>query len=53
MGDEKKCMVCGAMASPKWIERQNIIGQKAYFCTPKCFQEYKKKGAESGTCEFC
>jgi hypothetical protein len=53
MVDEKKCKSCGTCDSKKWIERQNIVGQKAYFCTPKCFSEYKKKGAESGTCEFC
>jgi len=50
---EKKCLVCGTSESPKWIERQNIVGHKAFFCTPKCYQEYKKKGAESGVCEFC
>ncbi len=50
---EKKCLVCGKTESKKWIERTNIVGQKAYFCSAKCFQEYKKKGEESGVCEFC
>lgn len=53
MAEEKKCMVCGKTESKRWIERQNIAGIKAYFCSPKCFQEYKKKGAETGICEFC
>jgi hypothetical protein len=53
MPEEKKCKTCGACESKKWIERQNIAGMKAFFCTPKCYQEYKRKGAESGVCEFC
>ncbi len=53
MADEKKCKVCGTTESKKWIERKNIIGQKAYFCGPNCYQEYKKKGEASGICEFC
>jgi YHS domain-containing protein len=53
MADEKKCKFCGAGNSQKWIERKNIVGHKAYFCSPKCYQDYKKKGAETGTCEFC
>lgn len=50
---DRKCIVCGTTESAKWIERQNIAGQKAYFCTPGCYQEYKKKGEETGVCEFC
>lgn len=53
MADEKKCMVCNCANSAKWIERKNIVGTKAYFCGPKCYQEYKKKGEASGCCEFC
>ncbi len=53
MTDDKKCKVCGSTESKKWIERQNIAGIKAYFCSPKCFQEYKKKAALTGICEFC
>jgi hypothetical protein len=53
MSEEKTCKSCGAKESRKWIERQNIAGMKAYFCRPECYQEYKKKGAESGVCEFC
>ena len=53
MADEKKCMVCNCANSAKWIERKNIVGTKAYFCGPKCYQEYKKRGEASGVCEFC
>ena len=53
MAEEKKCLVCGTTESKKWIERQNIAGQKAYFCTPEHYAEYKKKASESGVCEFC
>jgi hypothetical protein len=53
MPEEKKCKECGKSDSPKWIERQNIAGMKAYFCGPKCYQEYRKKGAATGVCEFC
>jgi hypothetical protein len=50
---DKKCIICSATESAKWIERKNIIGHKAYFCGPKCYSEYKKKSAETGVCEFC
>jgi hypothetical protein len=50
---EKKCLVCGVTESKKWIERQNVVGMKAYFCGPQHYQDYKKKGAETGVCEFC
>jgi YHS domain-containing protein len=53
MGDEKKCLICNTTESKNWIERQNIAGQKAYFCTPEHYSEYKKKAAETGVCEFC
>ncbi len=53
MAEEKKCMICGTTKSKKWIERENIAGQKAYFCTKEHYEEYKKKGEESGVCEFC
>lgn len=53
MAEDKKCMQCGSASAKKWIERENLVGMKAYFCSPKCFQDYKKKGEESGVCEFC
>lgn len=53
MSDEKKCLICGTTKCDNWIERQNIAGEKAYFCSPEHYQEYKKKGAEKGVCEFC
>jgi YHS domain-containing protein len=53
MAEEKKCMVCGTIDSKKWIERTNIAGQKAYFCSPQHYGDYKKKGEETGVCEFC
>ncbi|MGV8085169.1 MAG: hypothetical protein ACP5N9_02855 [Candidatus Bilamarchaeum sp.] len=53
MSEEKKCNVCGKTDSPKWIERKNLMGKKAYFCTAKCYSDYKAKSAETGVCEFC
>lgn len=53
MAEEKKCLVCGTTQSKKWIERENIGGVKAYFCSKAHYEEYKKKGEESGVCEFC
>lgn len=53
MSEEKKCKVCGKSESKKWIERQNIACIKAYFCSPACYQDYKKKASASGVCEFC
>jgi hypothetical protein len=53
MADEKKCYVCGTTDSRKWIERKNIAGVKAYFCGKEHYEEYKKKAAASGVCEFC
>ncbi len=53
MAEEKKCLVCGTTKSKKWIERENIGGQKAYFCTKEHYEDYKKKGEDSGVCEFC
>jgi len=53
MAEEKKCKECGAKESKRWIERQNIVGMKAYFCSPKCYSEYRKKGMAAGVCEFC
>ncbi|MFN7990966.1 MAG: hypothetical protein U0R44_02290 [Candidatus Micrarchaeia archaeon] len=53
MADAKKCEVCGTTNSKKWIEKENIAGQKAFFCSPAHYADYKKKGEESGVCEFC
>lgn len=55
MAEEKKCEVCGSK-EPKeggWIERENIAGEKAYFCSQECYEAYKKKSEDSGVCEFC
>jgi len=51
--EKKKCMVCGATESEKWIVRENIAGVKAYFHSPGCYAEYKKKSKATGVCEFC
>lgn len=53
MSEEKRCMKCGAKESAKWIERQNIVGKKAYFCSKEHFLQYKKDASEKGVCEFC
>ncbi|MEW6036461.1 MAG: hypothetical protein AB1529_07660 [Candidatus Micrarchaeota archaeon] len=53
MAEDKKCVICGTTKAKKWIERENIAGEKAYFCSPQHYDDYKKKGEESGTCEFC
>ena len=53
MADQKKCTTCGITNSKKWIEKENIAGQKAYFCTKQHYEDYKKKGEDSGVCEFC
>ena len=53
MVEQKKCLTCGATESKKWIVRENAIGNKGYFCSPKCYQEYKKKNEALGVCEFC
>ncbi|MBI5046455.1 hypothetical protein HZC07_01865 [Candidatus Micrarchaeota archaeon] len=53
MTDNKVCKICGGTSSTKWIERKNIAGQVANFCSKKCYEDYKKKGAETGVCEFC
>ena len=51
MADEKKCLVCGTTESDDWIERQNIVGVKAYFCGPEHYGQYKKEAAKTGKCE--
>jgi len=53
MTDQKKCHVCGKNESKKWIERQNTVGIKAYFCSKECYLGYRKKSEASGVCEFC
>jgi len=53
MAEEKKCRVCGTTESDSWIERQNLIGVKAFFCGPEHYGQYKKEAAKSGVCEFC
>jgi hypothetical protein len=53
MAEEKKCKICGTTKSKNWIERENIAGEKAYFCTKEHYEQYKAKGEESGVCEFC
>lgn len=53
MSDMKTCKVCGTDKSENWIERENIAGEKAYFCSQEHYDEYKKKGEETGVCEFC
>ncbi len=53
MAEDKKCKICGTTKSKKWIERENIAGEKAFFCTKEHYDQYKKQGEESGVCEFC
>ena len=53
MSEEKRCLACGAKESAKWIERQNIVGKKAYFCSKEHFLQYKKDASAKGVCEFC
>ncbi len=50
---DKKCEICGTTQAKKWIEKENLAGTKAYFCSPQHYSDYKKKGEESGVCEFC
>lgn len=49
---ERKCKKCGSKESTKWIEKKGLL-TSAYFCSQKCLDLEKEKGAESGTCEFC
>lgn len=53
MADEKKCMICGTTESSNWIMKENLAGEKAYFCGKEHYEEYKKKAAKTGVCEFC
>jgi hypothetical protein len=53
MAEERKCLICGTTKCDNWIERQNIAGVKAYFCGPEHYEEYKKRAAKTGVCEFC
>jgi YHS domain-containing protein len=53
MAMEKKCKICGTDKSENWIEKENLAGEKAYFCSLAHYQEYKKKAAATGVCEFC
>ncbi len=50
---DKKCAQCGNTKG-KFVEKKGVGKAKAYFCdNGKCFGDYKKKGEESGVCEFC
>jgi len=53
MTEEKKCLICGTTKSDNWIERENIAGEKAYFCGAEHYKKYKKDAEEKGVCEFC
>ncbi len=46
-------MICGTTESNSWIEKENIIGEKAYFCSKEHYEQYKKESEKTGTCEFC
>ena len=53
MAEEKSCKICASKESKKWIERQNVVGIKAYFCSKECYLKYKKAAEATGVCEFC
>lgn len=37
----------------EWIVKENLAGEKGYFCDAEHYARYKKKANEKGVCEFC